>query len=84
MDYNLCRFPACNRPWTIEAEAEDGFCAFVCDEHFQILPENDPIHGQAVRVSSMTVDFPDVNKAATASGKISTTKSKHISNLKSY
>lgn len=49
---DLCKWPGCTRRWTTEIEAEDGWSAFLCDEHFDpaALDAPDPVHGRVVAV----------------------------------
>ena len=47
-----CRFPGCGSRWTTEIEMEDGWCAFLCDEHADGFPDSDPVHGQVVAVNA--------------------------------
>lgn len=50
---DLCKFPGCTRRWTVEVEAEDGWSAFLCDEHFDQVDVDvpDPVHGRIVSAS---------------------------------
>lgn len=43
-----CRYPGCDRRWTTDIEMEDGWCAFLCDEHADGFTESDPVHGRVV------------------------------------
>jgi hypothetical protein len=43
-----CRYPGCGRRWTTDIEMEDGWCAFLCDEHADGFPDSDPVHGRVI------------------------------------
>ena len=48
---DLCRYPGCGQRWTTEFEMEDGWCAFLCDDHADGFSDSDPVHGQVVSVN---------------------------------